>query len=415
MKDNRLLRERQYEERRKKDQEEELQKFNAASERTRQERTSTKLIMQEKFKKTIEDERNRKTQVHNTMCHEITHQLIDIAIAELDYKAKFEGVAASAKERKEWLAKFVSGINLIPEEEVDATHATFDESLQASLDESDFASYIAQAAEWKMESQQECFESQSAKVIEILQSLKNIITPVEPEPMPSFTSKYRINAVIVGSPFTGTAVICKRVAEKMNLAVINPYELARKFVAEAEAQNRQESPSGEREPTTTAPTINIDAQKNLLEGKPFEEHAIVSMLIAEIQNIEKNNNINGWIIEEFPKSLTCAKLLEKSMTGYEDKEIDNTVSELYSSKIIQKVIHKPKFKAFSHVVFLQITSDIAFSRAIEQEVDTISNTMYHKVVNPPPQNVCSCYKCSFISFNINANIIGANCSQFSAY
>lgn len=78
--------------------------------------------------------------------------------------------------------------------------------------------------------------------------------------------------------------------------------------------------------------------------------------------------------------------MEKAVTGYEEKEIDNNLSEIYPSKDVQKVLSKPKFKAFSHVVFLDISSDIIFNRAIEQDVDSMTNIMYHKVLNPPPAN-----------------------------
>lgn len=46
--------------------------------------------------------------------------------------------------------------------------------------------------------------------------------PPAPRTKPELESKYDINAAILGKPYSGKSLVCKKLAEKMNLYIINP-------------------------------------------------------------------------------------------------------------------------------------------------------------------------------------------------
>ncbi|CDW87464.1 mitogen-activated protein kinase organizer [Stylonychia lemnae] len=107
----------------------------------------------------------------------------------------------------------------------------------------------------------------------------------------------------------------------------------------------------------------------------------------------------GWILLDFPRTLSQAKLMEKLMTGFQSmtdlpknqdlvafeqwsKIASASTSEADSSSDLPKIYQS----ASDAVIFLDTPSDECFRRSQNRKIDPTTGTVYHLEDNPPPEN-----------------------------
>ena len=119
------------------------------------------------------------------------------------------------------------------------------------------------------------------------------------------------------------------------------------------------------------------------------------VLKEELEQI-RNFKLKGWILLDFPKSLTQIKLLEQALTGYESKtdlpkDEGQVLLEAWSKvttpgQISPEVIvgeTRAASSGIDGVVILETPVSECERRAKNRKIDPTTQTVYHMEDNPP--------------------------------
>lgn len=102
----------------------------------------------------------------------------------------------------------------------------------------------------------------------------------------------------------------------------------------------------------------------LNKGEPVPDEIIVQIIIEKIKSL---NNSRGWILDGFPLTFSQAKLLEKSLTGFdEDKP---TVERVKKESILApnpspKEVKKKHKPGIDLILFLDMEDQIIIKRSV---------------------------------------------------
>jgi hypothetical protein len=112
------------------------------------------------------------------------------------------------------------------------------------------------------------------------------------------------------------------------------------------------------------------------------------MRIEIITNCEPDQPINGWIIDGFPNTQSSLTLLEEAISGNDGNPNKqrgfNSVlfgKEAKSEEPYEQTLFP--FRAFTSLVFIDVSNDVIFERASSQKMDPSTKQLYHMVYDPP--------------------------------
>ncbi|KAK7503972.1 hypothetical protein BaRGS_00004704, partial [Batillaria attramentaria] len=248
IRNNRIMREQQYQERRLRDFEDAL---NREAELAR--------LHKEEYQEQIRQERELHAEIaaqraeeryhrHYNLCSEVVGSIVDFASKVAEYRELTENLLP-AKLMRDWTALFVNGCPLYETVPVDTGEPTpeqiLEEERQMLLDEGDFMEYKSMFGEWQLPEEAPGPPRNNPVVGHIIQRLYNIVHPPTPPPPPPEFPPFPIRACVLGKAFAGKTTVVKKLAEEHRLVVLNVDEL----VAEAvEAHKNNELVEKEPEP-----------------------------------------------------------------------------------------------------------------------------------------------------------------------
>uniref|UniRef100_A0A8C3E2G8 Sperm flagellar 2 n=1 Tax=Corvus moneduloides TaxID=1196302 RepID=A0A8C3E2G8_CORMO len=397
LRQNRIFREKQYEERRQKEFQEALDR-EAALAKQENIYNEEKIIREREHHKKIAAERAQaRYKKHYSICWEMIDQIIDLSAKVGEYR-QLTNNRVPLKLMLDWKELFLNGkpiyeqasIQPLPDEPSPEQLVELDK--MSLLDEKDYGEYKSMTGEWSpTEENSENKPPLNNNILgHVLRRLMEKFYPPKPKSSPEFPS-FPIKGCILGKMFSGKTTCAKFLGKVCNIQVLSVGTLVQEAI-EAFLQNEMETEhhviseepesSGEQSEVSifpnfdlgnetckkeniiycTLPQLSVRAQlgaasqKWLKKGKSVPDELLVDILLEAITQIPPEK---GWIVEGFPMTINQAKLFEKSYTGIDVEEKD-PISEKVSLAIDPRVPNKPAptSPAFDVSILLDLSDSV---------------------------------------------------------
>eukprot|EP01052_Picozoa_sp_SAG31_P009234 SAG31_NODE_481_length_15082_cov_13.818728_4_plen_1394_part_00 len=406
IKENRLVRERQYAAQRQRDYEDVLARD---AEIGRQKRIEAQHAIEVERARRSELEAQRqaeKSKMHYALCTSITRELVDLAL-HVGEQRMLSDAPVPAKEWREWKTLFVRGDRILPEgqgwgeavkdEDVDLDGATI------ALDEQALSDYLQRSGEWSEGSG----ESEGANTIlgMILHSIDNIVNPPVPKELPPKLPQSQLKVVLVGLPFAGKSVQAAKLCEKYGLTMIEPVQLLQRLMDAAPFEPDNET-SGLSPFHEEFNHLKHEAAAALQAGAEVTDEILAGIISLEIRMLSFNeifeegtgwklqvktpDTSSGWVLENFPATAAQAELLEKQLSGIDADTVAGPPAESGPKALMAPAPppppQPPLLSAVDTVIRLQLSDELATERAAARRVDPETGTVYHMLNNPPPED-----------------------------
>ncbi|NXB23769.1 SPEF2 protein, partial [Rhagologus leucostigma] len=423
LRQNRIFREKQYEERRQKEFQEALDREAALAKQENIYNEEQIIREREHHKKIAAERAQARYRKHYSICWEMIDQMIDLSAKVGEYR-QLTNNRVPLKLMLDWKELFLNGkpvyeqasIQPLPDEP--SPEQLVELNKMSLLDEKDFGEYKSMTGEWSpTEENSENKPPLNNNVLgHVLRRLMEMFYPPKPKSSPEFPS-FPIKGCILGKMFSGKTTCAKFIEKACNIQVLSVGTLVQEAI-EAFLQNEMESEhhviseeaesSGEQSEVSifsdfdlgsdgymgmkyvrkktfrlfysisnlilgfdsihcTLPQLSVRAQlgaasqKWLKKGKSVPDELLVDILLEAITRIPPEK---GWIVEGFPMTINQAKLFEKSYTGI-DVEAKDPISEKMSLAIDPRVpkMPPPASPAFDVSILLDLSDSVVLERA----------------------------------------------------
>ncbi|XP_053555644.1 sperm flagellar protein 2 [Bombina bombina] len=441
LKQNRMFREKQYEERRK-------QEFQEALDREAALQKQTKLDCEEQIRKVQElhdqiaaERAEAHYKKHYFICQEIINQIVDLATKTGEYR-ELTNRLIPKKLMNEWKELFFSGYPLYEKTSVNTlgSKPTPEELIevekQVLLDEKDYEEYKTMTGEWIPREGGNVKTPAPNNILgHVVQRLFDITNPPKaPSPPPVFPP-FPIKGCILGKVFSGKSTCVKHLAQVYSVQILcadslvqeaiqaysenkvkndecaneegedgkenKPIESSSSFPTELDISNvesaikknidQTEKIISPREATSVSNVNSLQklssraqlggiAEKHLKMGKGIPDELLINILVEAIKHIPANS---GWIMDGFPTTLTQAKLFEKALTGNDPEKGARSKKSKASSLVKNPTAAKepsPLPPSFDFAVLIEVSDNIVLQRFAEKKGK--SNTVTFQEGNP---------------------------------
>ncbi|XP_066038439.1 sperm flagellar protein 2 [Chamaea fasciata] len=431
LRQNRIFREKQYEERRQKEFQEALDREAVLAkqetidneEQITREREHHKMIAAERVK--------ARYKKHYSLCWEMISQIIDLSTKVGEYR-QLTNNCVPLKLMLDWKELFLSGkpiyeqasIQPLPDEP--SPEQIVEMNKMSLLDEKDYGEYKSMTGEWSPAEENSENKPLNNNILgHVLRRLMEMFYPPKPKSSPEFPS-FPVKGCVLGKVFSGKTTCAKFLEKVCNIQVLSVGILVQKAIeaflknemSEGGMISQESESSGEQneaqenfpdlppnlleelqKETTTEPILEncpvekdpsqeefeLDSsqdglsklsvraqlgaasQKWLKNGKSVPDELLIDILLEAITQIPPEK---GWIVEGFPMTINQAKLFEKSYTGI-DVEAKDPISEKLSLAIDPRALNEPPptSPAFDVSILLDISDSLVLKRAANVKLD----------------------------------------------
>ncbi|XP_066195706.1 sperm flagellar protein 2 [Sylvia atricapilla] len=430
LRQNRIFREKQYEERRQKDFQEALDREAALAKQETID-NEEQITREREHHETIAAERAKaRYKKHYSLCWEILSQIIDLSTKVGEYR-QLTNNRVPLKLILDWTEFFLNGkpiyeqasIQPLPDEP--SPEQIVELNKMSLLDEKDYGEYKSMTGEWSPAEENSENKPLNNNILgHVLRRLMEMFYPPKPKSSPEFPS-FPVKACVLGKIFSGKTTCAKFIEKVCNIQVLSVGTLVQKAIeaflrnemkSEHSTISQESESSGEQneenlsdlppdlleelqKETTTEPILencpvekdpsqeefeldnNQDglsklsvraqlgaaSQKWLKTGKSVPDELLIDILLEAITQIPPEK---GWIVEGFPMTINQAKLFEKSYTGI-DVEEKHPISEKLSLAIDPRAPNEPLpiSPAFDVSILLDISDSLVLKRAANVQLD----------------------------------------------
>ncbi|XP_053304104.1 sperm flagellar protein 2 [Spea bombifrons] len=435
LKQNRIFREKQYEERREREFREALDREAAIEKQAKLDREDEIRKVQEIHELIAAERAEARYKKHYLICQEIMSQIVDLVTKTGEYR-ELTNRMIPTKLMREWKELFFTGYTLYEGEPVDPlpSEPTPEQLAELEkehlLDEKDYEEYKTMSGEWiaPEDAGVKAPATNNNVLGHVVTRLLEIVHPPEaPSPPPVFPP-FPIKGCILGKLFSGKTTCVNHLAQAYSLQVLNVDILVQEAMQayhEAETENatssseagqsetekekllessssglsglevddsitKQSEPNqpedeGSQHQTSkmakdedARPKLSERAQlggmleKHLKKGKGAPDELLIEVIIKAIKRIPANT---GWILDGFPTTVGQARLLEKSLTGTDPEKAKNRRSK--ASTLVQNPAG-PKDSAapspaLDFAVLVDISDNVVLQRAAEQIAQSMAS------------------------------------------
>ncbi|XP_068858224.1 sperm flagellar protein 2 [Aphelocoma coerulescens] len=433
LRQNRIFREKQYEERRQKEFQEALDREAALAKQENIYNEEQIIREREHHKKIAAERAQARYKKHYSICWEMIDQIIDLSAKVGEYR-QLTNNRVPLKLMLDWKELFLNGkpiyeqasIQPLPDEP--RPEQLVELNKMSLLDEKDYGEYKSMTGEWSpTEENSENKPPLNNNILgHVLHRLIEKFYPPKPKSSPEFPS-FPIKGCILGKMFSGKTTCAKFIEKVCNIQVLSVGTLVQEAI-EAFLQNEMvtehhvisEEPksSGEQSEVqenlpNSPPNLLEELQtetntESILDNCPVEKDpsqeefelddsqddlpklSVRAQLGAASQKwLKKGKSVpdellvnilleaitqippgKGWIVEGFPMTINQAKLFEKSYTGIDVEEKD-PISEKVSLAIDPRVPNKPAptSPAFDISILLDLSDSVVLKRAANVKLD----------------------------------------------
>ncbi|XP_042546463.1 sperm flagellar protein 2 [Dipodomys spectabilis] len=429
---NRIFREKQYEERRLKDFQDALDREAALAKQAKIDFEEQIFREKEIHEKIAVERAQARYEKHYTICGEILDQILDLSTKVADYRMLTNNLIPY-KMMHDWKELFFNGKPIYEQVRPGLPRSSSGELIELEkrnlLDSNDYEEYKNMVGEWAVP--EELIEnlppSNNSILGHVLQrliekSLPPQIESTEPE-IPSFAVK----GCLLGKTLSGKTSILKALQKDFPIQVLSIDTLVQEAIQAFHDKEQstvmppiQEENEGQAVPSIQEETQDSQSPQNILSagpvsggalpvtegtdadiiptpdengfsklsvraqlgeqseqllkrGKSIPDSLLVSIMVNAISEIPMHQ---GWVLDGFPMTLNQAQLLEEALTGYNRSQIEaerkNTqIPTLAIDPTTSKAVPPPS-PAFDFVLLLDISDTASLNRLAEDISHEIS-------------------------------------------
>ncbi|NWQ76591.1 SPEF2 protein, partial [Columbina picui] len=371
LRQNRIFREKQYEERREKEFQEALDREAALAKQEKIDYEEQIIKERERHEKIAVERAQARYKKHYAICWEVIDQIIDLSTKVGEYHILTNN-KIPLKLMCDWKEFFFKGkpiyeqssIQPLPDEP--SQEQLVELNKMNLLDEKDYGEYKSMTGEWHpSEDSSENKPALNNNILgHVLHRLMEIFYPPTPKSSPPVFPEFPIKGCILGKHFSGKTTCVKFLGKVCNIQVLSVDALVEEAIqaylknemkSEHDVISQETESSGKENEVSifinfrfgshrearlkcirkktciilvlhcTLPQLSVRAQlgaasqKWLKKGKSVPDELLVDILL---EAINKTPPEKGWIVDGFPKTVNQAKLFEKAYTGIDPEEED---------------------------------------------------------------------------------------------
>ncbi|XP_035381730.1 sperm flagellar protein 2 isoform X2 [Electrophorus electricus] len=371
LRQNRILRESQYQEQRLRDFQQALDREAALLLQVRIEQQEQSRKEQELHAQLVAECTHNRHRKHFNTCRGIVEQIVDLATKAGEYRLLTANLIPG-KVMREWKELWFRGQPLYAVSEVEGAGGEASPE-QAILNAQDYEEYTSMTGEWAWPEEVECKAPPSSSDIlgHIVTRLRNMVNPPEPSDPPPAFPHFTLRACVLGKPFTGKTRCLRRITEVHGIYVLSADRLIQEALEAHQAGDKQNEKSAERcgsplqdaeqgeakctlsapdskespsapsapEELPSAPDLepvitdsqpgdlqkkdsksklSLQAQygagveKALRSGRAVPNELLIDIFTDAIRQVPSGQ---GWVLDGFPVDISQARLLEKALGG----------------------------------------------------------------------------------------------------
>uniref|UniRef100_A0A4W4EPB2 Calponin-homology (CH) domain-containing protein n=1 Tax=Electrophorus electricus TaxID=8005 RepID=A0A4W4EPB2_ELEEL len=359
LRQNRILRESQYQEQRLRDFQQALDREAALLLQVRIEQQEQSRKEQELHAQLVAECTHNRHRKHFNTCRGIVEQIVDLATKAGEYRLLTANLIPG-KVMREWKELWFRGQPLYAVSEVEGAGGEASPE-QAILNAQDYEEYTSMTGEWAWPEEVECKAPPSSSDIlgHIVTRLRNMVNPPEPSDPPPAFPHFTLRACVLGKPFTGKTRCLRRITEVHGIYVLSADRLIQEALEAHQAGDKQnevcwscvlellcmtlpyvlqksaercgsplqDAEQGEAKCTLSAPdskespsapSLSLQAQygagveKALRSGRAVPNELLIDIFTDAIRQVPSGQ---GWVLDGFPVDISQARLLEKALGG----------------------------------------------------------------------------------------------------
>uniref|UniRef100_A0A4W4EL83 Calponin-homology (CH) domain-containing protein n=1 Tax=Electrophorus electricus TaxID=8005 RepID=A0A4W4EL83_ELEEL len=335
LRQNRILRESQYQEQRLRDFQQALDREAALLLQVRIEQQEQSRKEQELHAQLVAECTHNRHRKHFNTCRGIVEQIVDLATKAGEYRLLTANLIPG-KVMREWKELWFRGQPLYAVSEVEGAGGEASPE-QAILNAQDYEEYTSMTGEWAWPEEVECKAPPSSSDIlgHIVTRLRNMVNPPEPSDPPPAFPHFTLRACVLGKPFTGKTRCLRRITEVHGIYVLSADRLIQEALEAHQAGDNaercgsplQDAEQGEAKCTLSAPdskespsapSLSLQAQygagveKALRSGRAVPNELLIDIFTDAIRQVPSGQ---GWVLDGFPVDISQARLLEKALGG----------------------------------------------------------------------------------------------------
>ncbi|NXW94589.1 SPEF2 protein, partial [Alopecoenas beccarii] len=423
LRQNRIFREKQYEERREKEFQEALDREAALAKQEKIDYEEQIIKERERHEKIAVERAQARYKKHYAICWEVIDQIIDLSTKVGEYRILTNN-KIPLKLMCDWKEFFFNGkpiykqtsIQPLPKEP--SQEQLVELNKMNLLDEKDYGEYKSMTAEWRpSEDDSENKPPLNNNILgHVLRRLMEIFYPPKPKSSPRVFPEFPIKGCILGKHFSGKTTCVKFLGKVCNIQVLSVDTLVQEAI-QAYVKNEMkrehnvisqdtESSGKENEVSIfihfrfgshrearvkcirkkaymfqfflhyTLPQLSVRAQlgaasqKLLKKGKSIPDELLIDILLEAINQTPPEK---GWIVDGFPKTVNQAKLFEKAYTGIDPEEEDANSGRLLLATDPRAPKPPVSPPAFDVSILLDISDTMVLKRMADFEYKSKSS------------------------------------------
>ncbi|KAM9261905.1 sperm flagellar protein 2 [Morus bassanus] len=383
LRQNRIFREKQYEERRLKEFQEALNREAALAKQEKIDYEEQIIKERERHEKIAIERAQARYKKHYAICWEVINQIIDLSTKVGEYHLLTNN-RIPLKLMLDWKEFFFNGtpmyeqVSIQPLPDEPSPEQLVELNKMNLLDEKDYGEYKSMTGEWcPAEENSENKPPLNNNILgHVLRRLMEIFYPPEPKSSIPVFPPFPIKGCILGKVLSGKTTCIKYIEKACNIQVLSVDSLVQEAI-QAFLKNEMQSEhnvipqeaesSGEQNELSVRAQLGAASQKLLKNGKSIPDELLIDILLEAINQTPPEK---GWIVDGFPMTINQAKLFEKAYTGI-DPEAEDANSGKLSLVTDSRAPNKPPVAspAFDVSVLLDISDTVVLKRVANLKSD----------------------------------------------
>ncbi|KAL4660846.1 sperm flagellar protein 2-like [Arapaima gigas] len=398
LRQNRMFREKQYQEQCLRELQEALDRKAALAWQTHLEHEEETRREMELHRQIAAQRAQARYHKHFNTCREVLYQIVDLVTKVGEYRLLTDNLMPT-KPLREWKELLLLGLPLYEEAASPEASSKEMEKLEV-LNNQDYEEYTTMTGEWAWPDEGKAKQPPPNNNIlgHVVHRLKAIVDPPKPETPPPWFPSFTLKAAVLGKAFAGKSSCLAKVAQVHGICVLSSSVLIQEALDAFQAREVsvfamwKESEVCELDCRAFSlyscawffiafvsqwknrshfSQLSVRAQhgatldKVLGKGQAVPDELLVDIVLEAIRRVPPQS---GWILDGFPMDLQQANLLEKALSGFDPQKVDRKKSRkinLVMDPNAKKEASPPP-PALDVVLLLDLPNDLVLDRAAKQ-------------------------------------------------